>query len=88
MQNVPVPSPPSPPVVPPPPPPGPVPVPFPPPPPSPLSPPSPPGPSGCPNGSTTITVEVFYNQVLLCHSHLTPCRASQMARAPEPGPEA
>ena len=69
MQNVPVTAPPPPPVVPtPPPPPAPVPVPpvVPPPPPAPLSPPSPPAPSGCQNGSTTITVEVFYNQVIIC----------------------
>lgn len=58
LQNVPVPSPPSPPVVSPPPPP---PVPVPSPPPAPPSPWVPPPPSG--NGSTTITVEVFYNQV-------------------------
>ncbi|CAL5223964.1 g6570 [Coccomyxa viridis] len=66
ITNVPVTAPPPPPVVPtPPPPPAPVPVPpvVPPPPPAPLSPPSPPAPSGCQNGSTTITVEVFYNQV-------------------------
>jgi len=69
VQNVPVPSPPSPPsppVFPPPPPPSTTPVPTPTPttPPSPTpSPPTPSPPPGCPNGSTTITVEVFYNQV-------------------------
>ena len=54
MQNVPVPAPPPPPLV------------FPPPPPpgiTPPSPPSPPSPSGNNSYSTTITVQVFYNQV-------------------------